>query len=183
MLVFGSDFDQDPQYPWAQRILNDESIPGSDTRSRLLYDEELFYLEEVFGADGTIFINVLKKLRQDSLDNWSLYSYDNFEKDMLSKLNQIYPQKYENTAENSLCQLVKRGMSDSDQYGIGKPGYKSLYVSFMFLLGSGFNKDLQYPWASRVLNNQALANEDEKVTQLYTEAMDYLDNWLDVIDN
>jgi len=45
MLLLGSHFDQDFQYPWAIEILDDESIANPIEKADRLYDRALKYLD------------------------------------------------------------------------------------------------------------------------------------------
>jgi hypothetical protein len=48
----------------------------------------------------------------------------------------------------------------------------------MFLLGSGFDKDPQFPWAENVLNDKSIPDESTRVDRLYKEAMTFMEKWL-----
>lgn len=41
MVVFGNDFDHDPQLPWASRILNDAFYRDPTTKTEALHDEAM----------------------------------------------------------------------------------------------------------------------------------------------
>lgn len=47
MLMFGSDFDRDPQLPWAAELLNDRSLDHHPDRVELVFQRALEYLDKV----------------------------------------------------------------------------------------------------------------------------------------
>ena len=59
MLLFGSHFDSDPQYPWAIQILKTDAVQMD--RAEQLHAKTLDYQEKVSGPDG---VNTRKALEQ-----------------------------------------------------------------------------------------------------------------------
>ena len=53
MIVFGRDFDTDPELPWAAAILNNGSIKDSSIRIERLCDTAMEHLDEGAEDDGT----------------------------------------------------------------------------------------------------------------------------------
>lgn len=49
MLALGRDFDRDPRFTWASRILNDESLESADARIDRLYAAALEQTDEAKG--------------------------------------------------------------------------------------------------------------------------------------
>ncbi len=52
MLIFGPDFDKDPDLPWARAILDDTNIPSTEKMPRLLETANAV-LERIGNAGGT----------------------------------------------------------------------------------------------------------------------------------
>lgn len=46
MLGFGVDFDENPEYPWASDILNDETLNSPSIKTNKLYDAAMEHLEQ-----------------------------------------------------------------------------------------------------------------------------------------
>lgn len=46
ILLFGSNFDKDPAFPWAGNILKDESIGGPSQRMNMLYEEAAKHIDD-----------------------------------------------------------------------------------------------------------------------------------------
>ena len=52
MVVFGRDFDRDPQLPWASAVLNDLSLPGPSVRASELHKAAIEYQGRQESHDG-----------------------------------------------------------------------------------------------------------------------------------
>ena len=52
MFMLGSYFDQDPQLPWAAKILTDENIVYPNDRADQLYDRAMVFLNEAVGKEN-----------------------------------------------------------------------------------------------------------------------------------
>src|SRR4051794_22518983 len=51
IILFGAEFDSDPQYPWAKQILTDPSIADPMVRGDRLHARAIEYLDKVSGPD------------------------------------------------------------------------------------------------------------------------------------
>src|SRR5579859_6130445 len=49
MLLFGSDFDSDPQYPWALDVLDGPTMHSEMERAIVLYDRAMEALDQIAG--------------------------------------------------------------------------------------------------------------------------------------
>ncbi len=141
MIVFGSDFDTDPQYPWIAEILN----PGSDASgnakdnqakdeksaeqfetpvvqqtsedepSQMERSEMLFEKtsEYLKKIDGEKNKYTLEALQElsDRLEQGLTFNKENFDADMLKLMEEIHPRKYEETGEEALRELVGKSKS------------------------------------------------------------------------
>jgi hypothetical protein len=52
MFAFGRDFDTDPQFPWADAILNDMTEENAPAKSARLYHTAMEYLRELTTTDS-----------------------------------------------------------------------------------------------------------------------------------
>ena len=74
--------------------------------------------------------------------------------------------------------LIRDSIESAKAYTITTERGVVLYTALAFLLGSGFGKDPQFPWAAKVLNNESILDENARVDLLYKEAMAFLEKWL-----
>ena len=63
MLLFGSHFDSDPQYPWAIEILNDQDGTNQMQRAKNLYRRTRDYREKVGGPRDAYTLAALENIR------------------------------------------------------------------------------------------------------------------------
>lgn len=84
-------------------------------------------------------------------------------------LNERFPEKCKEMDEPTLHEMVKYGIQRSASYGISTEGDVRRYVELMFTFGSDFDQDPDLPWASAILNNEAIRNPTTKMNRLYKE--------------
>ncbi len=64
MFMLGSYFDQDPQLPWAAKILTDENIVYPNHRADQLHNRAMAFLNEAAGKDSQYLDRALRKARE-----------------------------------------------------------------------------------------------------------------------
>lgn len=69
MLLFGSYFDEDPQYPWAAQILSNESLSLEGERAERLYDRGVEAWESMAGQDNIEMVQAIARTRDLSFDD------------------------------------------------------------------------------------------------------------------
>lgn len=167
MLILGSDFDKDSQYPWVI-----EKIDAANTSSPLntiqnIYQSTIVFLEKTVGNESQYFKKVLLKLKKFKLNTISETSESQFEEDMIVILKNLYPQKFEFLGRRILHELVSKGVEAVKDYGFTTNKAKSFYVIAMFLIGSAFDRDPQFPWAKTILTELHINDENTKIEQLH----------------
>ena len=181
MFMLGSYFDQDLQLPWAKQILVDENLVNPNTRADRLYDRAMAFLNQAAGKDNQYLERALLNASKLSLSQLSRSGDDkqiSFGDYMLKLLYMLFPEKYEALGDPNVRQLIRQGYQTARGYNLtNEPGIAT-YISLMFMLGSGFDRDPQYPWATTVLNDASLTDPPKKGDLLYQEAKAYLEKWL-----
>ena len=181
MFMLGSHFDQDPQLPWAANILADENITNPNTRADRLYDRAMAFLNQAVGKDNQYLERALLNARKLPVSTLSRSGDDrqiSFGDYMLKLLYALFPEKYEAVGDPNTRQLIRQGYQTARGYYLtGEQGI-AVYVSLMFMLGSGFDSDPQYPWAATVLNDASLTDPAKKGDLLHQEAKAHLEKWL-----
>lgn len=151
MFMLGSEFDTDPQYPWAAEILGDAQTEQMDRADRL-YDKLMDYVEKV-----TVDEHVHSA-------TWRLLSVVKFPVVVRSKedeeavvrnlarfLGWLYPEKYEYSGEPAMRNLILDAITLSDQYFSSVVWGSVLVSTMMFLLGHQCFSDPQFPWIAETL--------------------------------
>jgi hypothetical protein len=101
-----------------------------------------------------------------------------FEGDMTMMLGQIWREKRLSMDEAALHLMIEMGLESAKRYKITSKRGAAAYIGLMFMLGSSFNTDPQYPRASSILNNPSLGDEAARVKKLHEEAIAYLERLL-----
>ena len=173
MILLGSYYDEDIQLPWARKRLTDLSVASPTRRIEKLWKETLEYLETTTGEENEYVIHAILRIRDLKLEDAPHSTGEEFAIDLCKLLLKLYPQKYQFQGEKINRELIKEGITKAGQFGIVGNGGRSLFIILMFVLGSGFYKDLLYPWATSILENKNIHNEENRIIQLHTAAVDY----------
>jgi hypothetical protein len=178
VFLLGSNFNTDPQLPWAAAILNDETITDSVTRIDRLHDKGMEYLAQVAGVENEYLGRALLKVREISVEDFAQTPTANAGDVAATQLQTIWRRKCQHMGETTLRRLIRDAIESAKGYNIASERGVVLYTDLMFLLGSGFDKDPQFPWAENVLNDKSVPDQSTTVNRLYKEAMAFMEKWL-----
>ncbi len=181
MFMLGSYFDQDPQLPWAAKILADGNIADPSTRADRLYDRAMAFLNEAAGKENQYLDRALRKARELPASILSRTGEDrqlSFGDYILKLFYAWYPEKYQAVGDSAIRQLVRQGYQAARGYSLTEEKGITVYLGLMFLLGGGIDRDPQYPWVEQVLNDVALTDPARKSDLLYKSALAHLEKWL-----
>lgn len=177
MLLFGSHFDTDPQYPWAAEVLADQDSGPQMTRAEKLYERTRDYREKVAGPEDAY---AQKALRGISV--WARqplwFSSDGFVPAMLQELADAYPQKAAYVGEDRLKLLIREGIDGARSHEFTTVRGVALSVVLMFAFGHGCFDDLLYPWIARTIEDDAITDSAARAKRLETKALTWLDHVL-----
>lgn len=178
IFLLGSNFDTDLQIPWAGAILKNETIVVPFTRIDRLHDEVMEYLDQVSGTDNEYFGRALLRVHEISIEDFAQTPTPNAGDITATQLQKIWRRKCQQMGETTLRKLIRDAIESAKAYNITTEYGVVLYTTLMFLLGSGFDKDPQFPWATAVLNDESIPDESTRVDRLYKEAMAFMEKWL-----
>jgi hypothetical protein len=184
MLMLGSNFDVDPQYPWAAEILGrteEDQVTRIDGISEKAWD----YAEHVLADFKRLeqephkarLMDELGSLRKGSTEPLAASGVSRFYEGAIARLNELFPEKCKYLGELSLRRLINRGLELADSYGLNSERDASMFVVLMFVLGTGFDRDPLAPWASRILKEDDGPKAAQRSDRLYAEALSVLKRW------
>jgi hypothetical protein len=177
MFMLGSDFDTDPQYPWAGEILKDPVNADQMGRADHLYDKTRDYLAKVAGPKNKYALYALKNVRS-VLAQGPFEPGPRLDEDLLSRLKSIYPEKCGYLGDRVLRTLIAHGAEKARALSLNTDQGIILFAGLMFALGHGFATDPQFPWISGTINNPAIESPEKRVERLREKSLTYLDNVL-----
>jgi len=178
MLLLGSHFDEDIQYPWVAKVLDDKFITKPIARADELYDTAIRFLDETAGKKNEYFVGALLRIREISLEDVSNKPSPDVTSRLAGLLRDIWPQKVNKLGRYITDQLIELAIQFAQKYNITSEQGLTVISVLMFMLGSGFDSDPQFPWVARVLNDETSTSPIEKTNQLYKEATAFMGKWL-----
>lgn len=97
-----------------------------------------------------------------------------FHAEMAAHLRAFSPALCKTLRPSALDAIVREGVARAEQYGLTYRGPVRLFLELMLLLGSGFDADLQYPWAGETLSRTDFDNQMFKAGRLEHLAREYV---------
>jgi hypothetical protein len=177
MVMFGSEFDTDPLLPWAQGVLNNESIRDQMERADILHDEMNKYLDQVSGPDKKNMFDAMRRLSRARLEDYRSPG-SNFDSGVNTGLNNIYPQKCEYLGEDAIHDLIARGKEVANTHSISSSRGVALIIVLMFELGHRITEDPLYPWISETLGDESVEDPNKRAERLHAKVKTYLEQTL-----
>lgn len=174
MLLFGSAFDTDPQYPWAAEILKSHELDFQMQRARHLYKKTLDYLKKVVGPEDMFTLQALKPI--SALAQLPLpVSRENFISDMMREIAYVYPEKAAYVGNDALEQMIREGINEATAHGMATTHSMAIFCVLMFAFGHGCTDDPLYPWIARTLKDEKITGPATRTERLQKKAMTWLD--------
>jgi hypothetical protein len=177
MLLFGTHFDTDPQYPWAAEILTDQDTGSQMDRAERLYEKTMDYREKVAGPQDAYSLEALKQIAIFARQHISLPSHD-FIPGMLQYINIIYPQKADYVGDEGLESLIHKGIECAQLMQFSTVRGMTLVIVLMLAFGHGCAADPLYPWIERTLKDEAIIDAEARAKRLEKKALTWLDHVL-----
>ncbi len=177
MFMLGSHFDNDPQLPWAARVLGAKEPRNEEKRLEVLKTKAGEYLNCTCGPGNSKLRSALVKLRQEKTEGLAR-SGQPFEAYMPRRLWALYPEKAAAAGEEVLREICHRAAALARTTGLACESGVIVLAAMMFLLGAGFATDPQFGWAASILESKVPPAPAEKAVKLHQAAMTYLDRFV-----
>jgi hypothetical protein len=94
-----------------------------------------------------------------------------FENEMVVHSQDFAPELSKVLGEAQLRVAVRGAVARADSYGFTNRGPIRLFIELMFLFGSAFDTDPQYPWAASILRESS--EQMQRAERLYEKVLDY----------
>ncbi len=173
MLVLGSEFDTDPQFPWAVETLQDR-FSKPHVRGMVLHRDLSLYLDRVMGPHREFVKSALTRfvLMPSQLPLPEQRSISSVRKWLL----QLFPQKFDDVTEEQLAQIAWSAAKQATE--LKTPGGHGFLAGVMLVFGHGATRDPLYPWISNVLNDLRITSEEARLQRLWAKLRTYADSAL-----
>ena len=113
------------------------------------------------------------KIREEQMKVFEEAALQSFEDEMVAHSKKFTPRLCEVIGEEQLRVALRRAMERAGTYGFTYRGPIRLFIELMFLYGSDFDTDLQYPAVGEVL--RASGDQMQRAEQIHEGVLDYLE--------
>lgn len=175
MLMLGSNFDDDPQYPWGRTILKDIKFKDSVRHIDDLSSSAMDDFEAIAGKDNQFINRYFLTITQQKEKLYSSLCEANL-KLSAEILKEWFPQKYDTITEHNIQKMVLAGYHLSEKYSISKSSNIAIYIFLMFTGGSGFDTDPQFASIHEILKSNF--DEDQKGKALFDKTIEIIQLFL-----
>jgi len=181
MLLFGSYFDTDPQYPWAADILVNQEAGSQMQRAELLYAKAMDYRHKVAGPEDAFALEALRNIATFLRQPIPLSSL-NFVPAMLQEIANLYPQKAAYVGKEGLEALIYQGMDDAQRQRFSTVRGVTLFIVLMLAFGHSCGSDPLYPWIPNSLKDEAIADYEARIMYLEEKTLSWIEYVLAYFD-
>lgn len=175
MLLFGSRFDTDPQYPWFREILTQQGDQPQMWRANRLYERTKDFRQRVLGPGDAFLLDALRALCR-FMQRPLLLSPNNLVSALAIEVSSIFPQKAAYVGENALTSLLREGIETARRYRSPSLRGEVLMVALMFALGHGCIVDPLYPWIAQTLDDPEQLDPPSWPSRLEAKALTQLES-------
>jgi hypothetical protein len=174
MLLLGSKFSNDLQYPWASHAIRTHEGEDELTRATHLYEHLVAYRASVNGPEDSHTLAALRKLEQFASSQIS-YRRDHLEDSLITDMAKIYPQKLQYVGERAVRDLLRKGIETATHLGFGAEVRSVVLVCvLMFAFGHECLRDPLYPWIERTLVDPLIKSQGMRARRLEAKAVTWL---------
>jgi len=181
MFMLGSEFDSDPQYPWAREALTDEAFFDPMDRAEALHQRLRQYLTEVAGPDHRYTLRALRRIheleRQDVLRDGEA-----LEDSGLRLTESCYPEKHAYVGPEALRELIKEAKAVAVDHDLALPDGAGVLLALMYAMGHGVANDPLVPWVGKTLRDPAEKGRRGRLDRLESKSRLYLKRVLDHVE-
>jgi len=165
LFILGDRFGEDPQLPWAQKILTDASTNGAPRiRMERLHQAGTRYLEQTFGARHELLEQATRRISGQQLQSFLQIPGDNLRQEIHQLLQHIYPEKAAALDSAALKAFIRLGADGAKRHRISDRPTALRYLLLMLLLGSYFDGSPLFPWTT-----DGEAREGQALVQYFHE--------------
>jgi len=115
------------------------------------------------------------QIRSEQMKVFEEVALKNFKDEMVQHLNRFAAKHCEIIGEEKVRETIQLGITDAQKYGLTNRGPVRFYIEMMFMFGSSFDTDPQYPWAVAILNDQTAYDQMDRAELLHQAMLTYLE--------
>lgn len=112
-------------------------------------------------------------MRQDQVEAFRQHHLQKFEDEMVEHSKEFSPRLCKVIGDEQLRITLRSAMQRANKYGFTNRGPIRLFIEMMFLYGSAFDTDPQYPAVGEVLRDSD--DQMERAEQIHQSSLEYLE--------
>lgn len=175
MLIFGSGFDKDPQYPWAGDALRKADFENQMFKAGHLEHLARDYLTQVHGRNSENAEQALRLLEALAGGDTLVFRRASMKEDILDVFCRIFPIKLNHIGTVAAEDLAQRAQALSDKvFGRDQERVVGLLAILMFSFGAECADDPIYPWIGATLRNPRITDPSFRAMSLERKAIKWL---------
>ncbi|WNG30461.1 hypothetical protein F0U62_45480 [Cystobacter fuscus] len=101
-----------------------------------------------------------------------------FENRAATYLKGTFPMHWQYMGEEQVRRVIRHGVERARTHQLVLEQDVAFYLSVMFMLGSGFDEDPQYPWAAGILSGPERIEGIPRASRLHEKVLDYANHAL-----
>ncbi len=110
---------------------------------------------------------------QEQMETFKQTMFASFENEMVLHSKDFSPQLCEVLGDKQLRVTVRSAITRAESYGFTNRGSIRLFIELMFLRGSAFDTDPQYPMIGKIL--RASGDQMQRAEQIHKDSLDYFE--------
>lgn len=169
MFMLGAGFETDPALPFVGPVLTSPRIASPAARIAACYDRAMPFLDAICGEDNEHLVRALVRMRDFDLEAFDVPGPARLSDAIAGALEALYPEKAAVLGGAVMRELAITGAEVARRSGLEHPRGAMVCAGLAFMLGSGFDRDPQFPWVE-----DALRVHEHRAEQLHDGAMAYL---------
>jgi hypothetical protein len=178
MLLFGSGFTTDPQYPWIAEVLARNDFEEELHKSEALYETVKRHLDEVAGTDNRYVRGCLRRLLR-MVEGELPVQQETFAYDMARIFDELHPEKTEAAGPVAIEALLQHA-AERARYEYGFTGTRSVGLLAILMWFSGYrcDEDPFHPWIREALTTPPSKNTEAVGATLEKRAVVFFETFL-----
>jgi len=113
-------------------------------------------------------------IRPEQVEAFRQHHLQKFEDEMVEHLKKFAPRHWKVMGEHDGRVVIRLGIEQARKYGFTNRGPVRFYIELMFMFGSYFDTDPQYPWATAVLTSPDYVYQSVRADRLYAAMNEYI---------
>ena len=165
MVLFGSDWERDPQVQWTAPVLAPSEGTTPSERIGKLWEQAQAWRQRVRGQNDIHYQAALRSIEGKSVDDLCK-NPSRSQRDLLIQLASMWPGKVAEVGDQPLYDLTRLAVDGCKPFELMDRWAVVLFAELMFLFGAGFVLDPLYPWAAEALAARPGDSVDQKLERL-----------------